>query len=95
MKKIPVLITTTGRGVFFGYIDEKDIDKDPIAVKDMQMVVYWSADVKGVFGLCVNGPSNACRVSKPVNNRQLKNIESITDVSKAAEKQWKSCPWQD
>ena len=51
--KVPVLITTdtTKRGVFMGFIDPADADKETLEAHEVRMAVYWSVDVKGVIGL--------------------------------------------
>lgn len=62
--KVPVLITTdsTKRGVFMGFIDPKDADKETLEALEVRMAVYWHTDVKGVLGLAATGPSKNCRI---------------------------------
>ena len=52
----PVVVTTEHRGVFFGYLDGSR-DSETALLRDAQMCVYWSADVRGVLGLAATGPS--------------------------------------
>ena len=63
--KVPVLITTdtTKRGVFMGFIDPADADKETLEAHEVRMAVYWSVDVKGVIGLAAKGPSKNCKIS--------------------------------
>jgi hypothetical protein len=94
-KSLPVLITTDKdkRGVFFGYIDPNDADKDELQAEQVQMCVYWSKDVHGVLGLAVNGPSSGCRISPPVKSGIIKGVTLIAEVSEKAVAAWKSEPW--
>lgn len=93
--KIPVLITTNKdlRGVFFGYIDPDDAEKDTMRVVDVQMCVYWSVDVHGVLGLAATGPLKGCRVSKPAKVGVIKGVTLVAECSKEAVKAWKTAPW--
>lgn len=52
---VPLVVTTAHRGVFFGFA--KPTENKTIRLRDAQMCVYWSADVKGVLGLASKGPS--------------------------------------
>lgn len=93
--KIPVLITTDKdkRGVFFGYINPDDAEKDNMRVTDVQMCVYWCTDVHGVLGLAATGPIKGCRISKPVKSGLIKGVTLVAECSKEAVKAWKSMPW--
>jgi len=94
-EKIPVLITTNKdlRGVFFGYINPEDADKEMIRVEEVQMCVYWSANVRGVMGLATSGPLNGSRVTQPVKAGTIKGVTLVAECSKEAVKAWKSTPW--
>lgn len=93
--RIPVLITTDKdkRGVFFGYIDPQDADKDTMRVTDVQMCVYWSADVHGVLGLAATGPIKGCRITKPAKAGVIKGVTMVAECSEEAVKAWKKTPW--
>jgi hypothetical protein len=93
--RIPVLITTNKdlRGVFFGYIDPEDAEKDTIRVTDVQMAVYWCGDVHGVLGLAATGPLKGSRITKPAKSGIIKGITLVAECSKEAVKAWKSTPW--
>jgi hypothetical protein len=88
----PVLITTDKdkRGVFFGYIDPKDADKDTIRAERVQMCLYWSEDMRGVLGLAVYGPSSTCRISPAMPSGIIKGVTLVAEVTKEAEKAWKN-----
>jgi len=90
-KKIPLLVTTEHRGVFFGYgtLTENKI----IKLENARMCVYWSQDVKGVLGLASAGPSKDCRIGPPVPSITLQAVTSVSEVSEPAAKQWESNHW--
>lgn len=94
--KIPVLITTdnTKRGVFMGFIDPKDADKETLDAEEIRMAVYWSADVKGVLGLASTGPTKDCRITSAANKATLKGVIAVIEVSEAALKAWRKEPWK-
>jgi hypothetical protein len=93
--KIPVLITTNKdlRGVFFGFIDPADVDKESMRIADVQMAVYWCADVHGVLGLAAKGPVKGCRISKPAPAATIRGVTLVAECSPEAVKAWKSAPW--
>ena len=92
---IPVLITTdnTKRGVFSAYIKPEDVDKENIEAYEIRMAVYWSSDVKGVLGLAANGPTESCRISPAAIRGIIRGVTSVCELSKKAEKAFKSEPW--
>ena len=85
------IVTTEKRGVFFGEIVEQT--KEKVVLKNAQMCVYWSADVRGVLGLAATGPSDTCRITKAIPNIELYGITSVMDCTEEAAKKWKECPW--
>jgi hypothetical protein len=88
----PVLVTTAHRGVFFGYTD--DYSGNTITLQDARMAIYWSADVKGCFGLASNGPSKTCRIGPPVTI-QVRNVTAVALVSDKAVNAWEKAPWHE
>ena len=83
----PVLVTTAHRGVFFGYAS--NTKGDTIELKDGQLCVYWSADMKGFMGLAAHGPSASCKIGPPADI-ELRNITAVLEVKPAAELAWKA-----
>jgi hypothetical protein len=88
----PVLVTTLHRGVFFGYTN--DYSSDTITLQDARMAIYWSADVKGCFGLASSGPSKSCRIGPPATI-QVRNVTAVALVSEKAVKAWEKAPWSE
>ena len=95
MKKVACLITTDKdkRGVFMGYVNPKDVDKEVIEVDDVRMCVYWSRAVQGVLGLAATGPDSESRISKAVPKARLHGVTAIFEITKDAEEAWKKEPW--
>lgn len=95
MKKVAVLITTdsTKRGVFSGFIDPKDADKQTMEVEELRMAVYWSQDMKGVLGLASMGPSKTCKISKAVKKATLQGVTATVELSDEALALWRKEPW--
>jgi hypothetical protein len=90
-----VVVTTAHRGVFFGVLSGTQSDTDKVfTLTDVQMCVYWSADVRGVLGLAASGPSKSCRVTPAVPKMVLQDVTSVMDATPEAVKAWQSRPWQ-
>lgn len=85
-----VLVTTAHKGVFFGYASKTD--GPVIKLAKGRMCVYWSSDLRGFMGLASHGPTAKCRVG-PSADIELRDITSVTEVSKEAAKRWEEAPW--
>lgn len=89
-KKRPVVVTTSHKGVFFGYAI--DTDGSQIQLTEARLAIYWSADVKGFMGLASAGPSNNCRIGPPATIT-VRDITSVLEVTPEAEEKWLKSPW--
>ena len=89
--KIPMIVTTAHKGVFFGY--GTPTTEKTIRIEQAQMCVYWSADVKSVLGLAATGPSRGCRVGPPVPSMTIQDVTGIIEASPISEAAWKAQPW--
>jgi len=87
----PVLVTTSYRGVFFGYAS--DTTGETIKLKRARNCIYWSADVKGFLGLAATGPTKLCRIG-PAADITLRGITSVTEVTPEAVQLWEAAPWK-
>lgn len=90
-KNIPLLVTTAHRGVFFGYA--QPTENKTIQLEQARMCVFWSADMKGVFGLATIGPSKTCKIGPAVPALTLQDVTSVTEVSQEAAAQWEKGHW--
>lgn len=86
-----VLVTTTHRGVFFGYAE--DTDGASIKLRGARNCIYWSADVKGFLGLAATGPTKSCKVG-PAADIELRDITCVAECSTAATQAWEAAPWR-
>ena len=55
-----VLVTTTHKGVFFGYA--KNTNGAIIKLRAARNCIYWPTDQKGFLGLASTGPVNGARI---------------------------------
>lgn len=86
----PVLVTTSHRGVFFGYTD--NTDGQVINLKRARLVVYWTADLRGFMGLASMGPTKGCRIGPPADI-QVRDITSVVEVTQEAVTKFENAPW--
>jgi len=74
----------------------EDDSKEELILQDARMVVYWSADVKGMPGLCKNGPSKSCRVSPATALLRITKSNNVRFCARMTEKAWHAFeaePW--
>jgi hypothetical protein len=93
--RVAVLITTdhTKRGVFAGFINREDVEKENIEATEVRMCVYWTSEVKGVLGLAATGPDKGCRISKAVPKALIKGVTAVVELTPSALKNWRAEPW--
>lgn len=86
-----VLVTTTHRGVFFGYAT--DTDGATIKLRAARNCIYWPVENKGFMGLANMGPVKGARVG-PAADIELRDITSVAEVTTQAVQAWESAPWR-
>ena len=91
MKTKALLVTTSHKGVFFGY--GAPSAEATIKLERARMCVYWSTACHGVLGLAANGPTSNCKVGPAVPAITLRDVTSVTEVSEIAVKAWEKEPW--
>ncbi len=87
MEKVPVLITTKHRGVFFGFASSEDLMQEHIVLERCRNCIVWTAEVKGFLGLAATGPLNGCRIGAEVPKflvRDVTGVAMCTDQAAAA-----------
>lgn len=91
-----VVVTTdsTRRGVFGGYLESYDRDKQIIVLTEARMAVYWSAATKGVLGLASIGPQKGSRITPAIPRIDLNGVTSVMDCTLGAVKQWELGIWR-
>lgn len=90
-KKVPLLVTTEHKGVFFGY-GTPTTDKT-IRIEQARMCIYWSADVRGVLGLAQSGPTKDCKITPKVPAITLQKVTSVTETTLDAAEAWERGNW--
>ena len=86
-----LVVTTLHKGVFAGYA--KPTTNKTIKLRDAQMCVYWSSDIRGILGLASTGPSSSCKIGPAVPMLTLQDVTSVMEASKEAEEKWLKKPW--
>lgn len=90
-KERAVVVTTSHRGVFFGYAS--DVDGETIKLRAGRNCIYWPLENKGFMGLASMGPVNGSRVG-PAADITLRDITSVMECTDDAIKAWESAPWK-
>lgn len=88
----PLLVTTSHRGVFFGY--GQPTAEPTIRLERARMCVYWTSECQGVLGLATGGPRSGCRIGPAVPSILLRDVTSVTEVTKEATEAWEKGMWQ-
>ena len=86
-----VLVTTSHRGVFFGYTTKTD--SATIKLRAARNCLYWPSENKGFMGLANIGPLKGARVG-PAADIELRDITSVAECTDAAVAAWESAPWR-
>jgi hypothetical protein len=93
-KLVPIVVTTSHRGVFFGYGEApKGAIPDTLRLEKARMCVSWSSDIRGVTGLAAVGPSKNCKVGIEVPAISVNSITAIFECSEEAAAKWEQGPW--
>lgn len=82
----PVIVTTSHRGVFFGYATETS--GDVIRLRAAKMAIYWNTK-KGLFELASIGPNSGSRISLPADI-EVRSVTSVIEVTPDAVAKWES-----
>lgn len=90
-KERAVLVTTSYRGVFFGYAT--CTDGETIKLRAGRNCVYWPAGQKGFVGLAHTGPIQGSRIGPPAD-MELRSVTAVLEVTPEALAKWEATPWQ-
>lgn len=85
-----VLVTTTHKGVFFGYASKTD--GATIKLRAARNCIYWSSSVKGFIGLAATGPNKDCKIG-PSADIELRDITCVAECAPEAVTAWEGSPW--
>lgn len=90
----PVVVTTSHRGVFFGYVPEDaDVTAKTIRLERARMCVYWDSAVRGVVGLATAGPNARSKVGPAAPAFVLQDVTAVMDATPEAAQAWEKAPW--
>jgi hypothetical protein len=89
----PVLVTTSHRGVFFGYLNG-DISKEKVSLDKARNVVSWDSETRGVVGLASKGPTKGCRVGPPAgSDSTIFDITAVFACTDESVQKFEDAPW--
>ena len=77
---------TNGRAVIFGYAASQPVTGSPIHLEQARMVLYWSKECGGLFGLAQKGPQTGTRLTCAVDVTATDAVQQWVSVSPAAAK---------
>jgi hypothetical protein len=86
-----VMVTTSHRGVFFGYATSTD--GATIKLRAARNCIYWPTENKGFLGLASMGPVKGSRIG-PAADIELRDITCVAECTTAAVQAWESAPWK-
>lgn len=90
----PVLVTTTHRGVFFGYLVGEPA-KEKVVINRARNVTYWDVATRSFLGLAANGPTDACRVSPAAGTEStLFDITGVFVCTPESVEKFEKGPWR-
>lgn len=86
-----VLVTTSHRGVFAGFL--KSDEGEVVTLAEARNCLYWSQEVRGFLGLAITGPTKSCRVGPAAPEVKLYGVTSVSQCTDEAQKAWEPAPW--
>jgi hypothetical protein len=86
---VSVLVTTSHRGVFWGYIEKTTPNGRTVTLKGARNAIYWATS-KGFVELAQIGPNSRSKVGMRAERIVLHDVTSVTECSEAATKAWES-----
>jgi hypothetical protein len=85
-----VLVTTSHRGVFFGYATKTD--GTTIKLRAARNCIYWPTGQKGFLGLASDGPLTGARVG-PAADIEVRDITCVAECTEKSVAAWEAAPW--
>ena len=89
-RKVPVLVTTEHRGVFFGFATKEDLEKKSFWLERARNCIYWHSKLNGFLGLAAEGPNSDCRIGAEAKELLVHSITSVSICTDKAAAAWTS-----
>lgn len=87
--RIPVLVTTLHRGVFFGWAEPGACaEKAKLELANCRNCIRWAASCGGFLGLATDGPNKDCLIGRQATKVLLHDITSVTECTPEAADAW-------
>ena len=66
---IPIILCATehGRAVVYGRVEREPVSGEPVTLHGARMVLTWSAECGGLFGLAARGPQTSTRITHAID----------------------------
>ena len=85
-----VLVTTSHRGVFFGYA--RETEGAVIKLRAARNCIYWPVQNRGFLGLANTGPVGGARIGPPADI-ELRDITCVAECTPQAVVTWEKALW--
>ena len=66
---------------------------DTVVLRNARMIVYYSSDAHGLYGVAAGGPGASARVSPAVDEATVHGVESVLSATDAARTAIIAEPW--
>ena len=83
-KTIILCAGTNGRAVIIGEVGTDPVPGEPVTLRNARMVLYWSAECGGLFGLAAKGPKTNTRITHAVPQTTETVWQEWTEVTPEA-----------
>jgi hypothetical protein len=87
--KRAVIITTKYRGVYFGYLESHNEERESCVLTNARMAIYWGT-TKGVDQLAASGPTSTSKLGALAPKVWLPGLTSVSDCTEAAIAAWEA-----
>jgi len=92
----PVLVTTSNRGVYFGWT--ADPDSEIVTLEKCRHVFHYTRhpdqNHRGVYGLATRGPCDGSKIGPPAPWQKIRNVQNVVAVDECALPAWEAATWE-
>jgi len=87
----PLVVTTSFRGVFFGY--GTPTESKTIRLERARMCIKWPPEQRGVIGLAADGPKAGAKVGPACPAITIQEVTAVMEATEEAAARWEKAPW--